>query len=200
MRVIVFDYGAGNLHSLGRALASAGARVTLEQDPSRLLDGDLLVLPGVGAFGQAASRLAPERERVRGALLDGHACLGLCLGMQLLFESSEEGEGEGLGLVPGRIRRLVARRVPHMGWNRVRWSRAVGAAPDAFYFANGLAARPDTPGTIATTRHDEAMFAAAVATARTLGLQFHPEKSGPEGVRWLGARVRALAGGEVAWT
>jgi glutamine amidotransferase len=125
--------------------------------------------------------------------------------MQLLFESSDEGdgegEGEGLGLFPGRVRRLQARRVPHMGWNRVEWTLAAPEAPQVAYFAHGFAVPADTPGAIATAVHEGASFAAAVASARTLGVQFHPEKSGPEGVRWLAAQVRALASGGVSsWT
>ena len=197
MKVTVFDHGAGNLHSLRRALEAAGAEVVLEPDPARLLAGDLLVLPGVGAFGHAAARLAPARARVAAALRDGHPCLGVCLGMQLLFESSEEGEGAGLGLFRGRVMRLAARRVPHMGWNRVEWRGGDDPGPRAAYFAHGYAADATTPGTIAVADHEGTVFAAAIATARTLGVQFHPEKSGPDGVRWVESRVRALVrGGE----
>jgi glutamine amidotransferase len=199
MNVTVFDYGAGNLHSLRRALDAAGARVRFEADPARLLAGDLLVLPGVGAFGQAAARLAPARAQVAAALRDGHPCLGICLGMQLLFESSEEGAGEGLGAFGGRVRRLATRRVPHMGWNRIAWRDAREPALSAAYFAHGYAADPASPGTVATAEHEGTAFAAAVAGERTLGVQFHPEKSGLDGVRWLAAQVRALArGGEPA--
>jgi imidazole glycerol-phosphate synthase subunit HisH len=194
MNVTVFDYGAGNLHSLRRALETAGATVALESDPERLTAGDLLVLPGVGAFGHAAARIAPARARIADALRDGHPCLGVCLGMQLLFDSSDEGAGAGLGLFPGRVRRLEARRVPHMGWNRVTWSG--GPALRAAYFAHGYAAEAGAPHTIATAEHEGTTFAAAVAGACTLGVQFHPEKSGADGVRWLGTRVRALARGE----
>jgi len=196
MKVTVFDYGAGNLHSLRRALEFAGAAVALEPDPARLLAGDLLVLPGVGAFGHAAARVAPARARIADGLRDGHPCLGVCLGMQLLFEASDEGAGAGLGLFPGRVRRLAARRVPHMGWNRVTWAAAAGPAPATAYFAHGYAADASAPHTIASAKHEGATFAAAVAGACTLGVQFHPEKSGAEGVRWLAARVRALARGE----
>jgi imidazole glycerol-phosphate synthase subunit HisH len=196
MNVTVFDYGAGNLHSLRRALEGAGATVALEPDPERLLAGDLLVLPGVGAFGHAAARLAPARARIADALRDGHPCLGVCLGLQLLYESSEEGAGAGLGLFGGRVRRLAARRVPHMGWNRVAWTAAAEPALGAAYFAHGYAADAASPHTIAIAEHEGATFAAAVAGACTLGVQFHPEKSGVAGVRWLGARVRALARGE----
>lgn len=115
MRVTLFDHGAGNLYSLARALRRAGALVTLEGDPERLLAGDALVLPGVGAFGPAAERLAPGRDALARALADGFPCLGICLGMQLLFDGSAEGPGAGLGVLGGRVRALTATRVPHMG-------------------------------------------------------------------------------------
>jgi glutamine amidotransferase len=198
MNVAVFDYGAGNLHSLRHALEAAGATVGFETDPARLLGGDLLVLPGVGAFGQAAARLAPARTRIAAALRDGHPCLGVCLGMQLLFESSEEGAGLGLGVCGGRVRRLAAPRVPHMGWNRIIWRDARAPALFAAYFAHSYAADSGAPETLATTDHEGVSFAAAVARARTLGVQFHPEKSGPEGRRWLAAIVRSLARGAEA--
>jgi glutamine amidotransferase len=117
--VALFDYGAGNLHSLAKALEAAGARVRIEPDPLRVLDADALVLPGVGAFGAAAERLAPAAAEIRRALEDGFPCLGVCLGMQLLLEASDEGAGRGIGLLAGRVRRLRAQRVPHMGWNGV---------------------------------------------------------------------------------
>src|SRR5579872_3304492 len=117
MRVAVFDYGAGNLHSLTKAL---GVDVVVETDPFALLLADTIVLPGVGAFGAAAARLAPAREALAQALANGTRCLGVCLGMQLLFTESEESPGvPGLGVIPGHVTRLRARRVPHMGWNTV---------------------------------------------------------------------------------
>ena len=113
MRVTIFDYGAGNLHSLAKALASPGVTVRVEADTSAAAEADLLVLPGVGAFGAAAGAVAGLRDAVAGGL----PTIGICLGMQLLFESSDEGAGRGLGVIRGRVRRLRARRVPHMGWN-----------------------------------------------------------------------------------
>src|SRR4051812_25396511 len=119
MRVTIFDYGAGNLHSLAKALEQADVDVTIETDPARAIDGDALVLPGVGAFGAAAARLAPGRAAMRHAITDGLPTIGICLGMQLLFYSSDEGDGAGLGLIPGRVSRLAAERVPQIGWNDI---------------------------------------------------------------------------------
>lgn len=193
MRVSVFDYGAGNLHSLVRALALHGADARCVEDPRAALDADALVLPGVGAFATAARRLAPARAEMRAALEAGLPCLGVCLGMQLLFDSSDEGSGEGLGLIPGRVTRLWARRVPHMGWNDVCWSdprdplRGPGGL-ELGYFANGYACRPQDGSCVAAwCEHDGDEFPAVVRRARTVGVQFHPEKSGRQGLALVGA-------------
>jgi imidazole glycerol-phosphate synthase subunit HisH len=187
MRVLLFDYGSGNLHSLGKALQLQGARVATG---TALHDADALVLPGVGAFGAAATLLAPHRAAIQRAAAEGMPVLGICLGMQLLLDGSDEGPGAGLGLVAGRVRRLRASRVPHMGWNTVhpvagdRLFRDVVNA--RFYFANGFVAEPAEPGaTTATTAHEGDTFAAAVRVGSVVGTQFHPEKSGSPGLRLL---------------
>jgi len=227
--IALFDYGAGNLHSLAKALETAGARVRVEPDPLRALDADALVLPGVGAFGAAAARLAPAADEVRRALEDGLPCLGVCLGMQLLFEESDEGAGRGIGILAGRVRRLRAQRVPHMGWNGVyptpgpppgggggatpapphlpgegegtagettggRETRGVRWLDPLFadlsdlvaYYANSFIVEPADPdAVIAWTVYEEERFPAAVRRARTWGVQFHPEKSGAQGLRLI---------------
>lgn len=199
MRVTVFDYGAGNLHSLCKALLQPGIHVALETDAARALDGDLLVLPGVGAFGPAASCLAPARVDIRDALLDGKPAIGICLGMQLLFDRSDEAEGEGLGLMAGEVTRLRASRVPHIGWNRIMGSEKSSRAPTKerqpghVYFANGYACRPQDVSVVsAWCTHESDRFPAVVRTARTIGVQFHPEKSGDAGVALLSSLVREV--------
>jgi len=196
MRVTIFDYGAGNLHSLAKSLEGEGVEVRVESDPARALDGDALVLPGVGAFAQAAERLAPALDRVRDALAAGLPCLGVCLGMQLLFDGSEEGPGRGLGVVAGRVTRLRARRVPQIGWNQLEDIRVddplFRRAPlDVAYFANSFACRPapDDPSPIAWATHEEDRFVAAVRVGNTVGVQFHPEKSSAPGVAFVRAWV-----------
>lgn len=192
MRVTIFDYGAGNLHSLGKALEAPGIDVRSETSPARALETDLLVLPGVGAFGLAAERLAPGRVRMRTALEGGLPCLGICLGMQLLFDESDEGPGAGLGLVAGRVERLDAARVPHIGWNAVEQADPLfeQAPLDMAYFANSYVCRPEDPDeVIAWSRHERDRFAAAVRVGRTVGVQFHPEKSSAAGVNFIRAFV-----------
>lgn len=184
MRLLLFDYGTGNLHSLRKALERQGADVRVGAE----LEGAVgLVLPGVGAFGAAAERLAPHVPAIRDAAADGLPVLGICLGMQLLLDESDEGAGAGLGLVPGRVRRLRARRVPHMGWNVVESADPLfeGVSGDRFYFANSFVADPAGTDVIAWTRHDEDRFPAAVRRGAVMGTQFHPEKSGASGLRLL---------------
>lgn len=180
MRVAVFDCGAGNLHSLAKAL---GGDVVLETDPFGLLAADVIVLPGVGAFGAAASRLAPAKQVIVRALADGKRCLGVCLGMQVLFDESEESPGvPGLGVIPGRVTRLRAGRVPHTGWNTVDWTRE----PNVAYFAHSYACRPHDESVVtAWTVEDGDRFPSAVRWRNVVGVQFHPEKSSASGVRFL---------------
>lgn len=224
--VALVDLGVGNLHSLEKALELAlsgegssppalesALSLRVVTEPARALDADLVVLPGVGAFGAAAARLAPARDELREALLAGKPCIGICLGMQLLFDASEEGEGLGLGVIPGRVTRLAAARVPHMGWNRLtpkRWSSNEmgpdagadtdpsgaplgGPLPEAVYYAHSFACRAAEPShVLVETEHEGDRFPAIVRAARTVGFQFHPEKSSREGVALLGRVARAL--------
>jgi glutamine amidotransferase len=190
----ILDYGVGNLHSLAKALAAAGMPVRVEADAARALDATCLILPGVGAFTAAAERLRSVRAAIRQRLTDGVPCLAICLGMQLLFSSSEEGPGNGLDLLPGRVSRVEAARVPHMGWN------TLGSADEPLlersglhtaWFANGFACRPADPRAVsAWVTHDNDRFPAIVRVARTVGVQFHPEKSSAGGVAFLREFVR----------
>jgi len=197
MRISVFDYGAGNLHSLMKTLERDGASVTIETDPARAARADALVLPGVGAFGHAASRLARGRMDVRSALLDGLPCLGICLGMQLLFDSSEEGDGAGLGIIAGRVRRLEGGRIPQIGWNTIERGAdpLLDAAQIAIaYYANSFVCRPDDISCIrAWSSHETTRFPALVREGRTIGVQFHPEKSSMPCVELVRAFLREAA-------
>jgi glutamine amidotransferase len=194
VKVTLFDYGAGNLHSLAKALDGPATSVRIETDPVRAVgtDTDVLVLPGVGAFGAAAERLAPGREAMRAAILCGLPTIGICLGMQLLFDGSDEGDGAGLGVIAGRVTRLRAVRVPQIGWNQVvpveREPLFAAARLDMVYYANSYVCRPaDTDAVTAWTEHEADRFPAAVRAGRAVGVQFHPEKSSIQGVRFLRA-------------
>jgi glutamine amidotransferase len=186
VRVAIFDYGAGNLHSLAKAIAVAGVEPVIEADPVRAADSDALILPGVGAFGPASDRLAPGRDQIRTALRAGLPCLGICLGLQLLLDDSEEGPGEGLGVIPGRVTRLSAPRLPQIGWNSleaVTDPLLEAARLEQAYYANSYVGRPaDSAAVVGWSEYQGDRFPAAVRSGRTLGVQFHPEKSSAPGV------------------
>lgn len=196
MRVTILDYGAGNLHSLAKALTGGGSLVNVDSDPMNAMDTDVLVLPGVGAFGHAARQLRAARSALREAIQGGLPCIGICLGMQLLFDGSEEGEGQGLGVIEGRVTRLRAHRVPHIGWTTIEEpsDAAFTHAPlGVAYYANGFACRPSNPDVVrAWSMHEEDRFPAMVREGRAVGVQFHPEKSSRAGVAFLGALIREV--------
>ena len=198
MRIAIFDYGAGNLHSLAKALEVDGAEIAVESDVRRAIDTDVLVLPGVGAFGAACERFASEREAMRDAIRRGLPTIGICLGMQLLFDESDEGPGAGLGVIPGRVARLRAERVPQIGWNSVE-PRAgdplFRAAPlDVAYYANSFVCRPaDESVVMAWSTHEGDRYPAAVRRGATVGVQFHPEKSSTAGLAFVRAFVKSVA-------
>lgn len=216
--VAVVDYGMGNLHSVARALEAAGARPVRTAVPAEVAAADGVVLPGVGAFPDAAARLAETGlgEAVRAAAAAGLPLLGVCLGLQLLFEASEEGEGTGLGLFPGRVVALPGgpgRKIPHMGWNTVTWTAGEGGEgfplfrglepPAHFYFVHSFAVPAGVAaaaGLAVATCTYGVDFVAAAARGNVMGTQFHPEKSGAAGLavyrNYVGlcrARERSLA-------
>ena len=193
MNVTLFDYGAGNIHSLAKAIDLCAVTVRTETDPVRAIETDVLVLPGVGAFGAAAQRLAPGRDRMAAAVHAGLPCLGICLGMQLLFDASDEAtpNDAGLGVIPGRVTRLNAKRVPQIGWNSLEPSGAslLNSAPLPYaYYANSYVCRPVDESVVeAWSVHDGDRFPAIVRHGNTVGTQFHPEKSSTPGLRFLRA-------------
>ncbi len=195
------DLGLSNLWSARRALEALGHEVVTAGEPEPVAMARMIVLPGVGAFGEAIRRLEAMGigPAILAAAAAGARVLGICLGMQLLFESSEEGgESRGLGLLPGRVARLSgAARVPHVGWNRVvatPGGASLFGDRDGrdFYFVHSFAAHPASDDLVlARCLHGES-FPAAVGNGRFLGFQFHPEKSGQAGVSLLGAALEKL--------
>ncbi len=189
----VCDYGVGNVRSVERALQAAGAQPVISSDPRAIARCDGVVLPGVGAFAIAARALRDTGlgDAVRELARTGAPVLGVCLGHQLLFELSEEGEGgEGLGLLPGRIVRLTPDgelKVPHIGWNTVTVLRSSavleGIESGAYmYFVHSYTALPEAEDTVAVTEYGGHIVAAA-ERGTVMGTQFHPEKSGAPGLR-----------------
>ena len=200
---VLLDYGIGNLRSLERAFERAGVPVLRSERLEDARAADRLVLPGVGAFGACAEALHERGmgDLVRERAAAGVPLLGVCVGMQLLFEHSDEGNAEGLGLLPGRVVRFAPSlvgadghrlKVPHMGWNAldvVRPHAAVetlGADPYV-YFVHSYVAAPADPGVVVATADYGGPVPAVVAHETLTGVQFHPEKSGPTGLAILRA-------------
>jgi glutamine amidotransferase len=199
--VAVLDYGAANMVSIGQALAAAGARVLVAAEPASLLGADAIVVPGVGA---AAAAMVQLRERglvepIRGWVRGGRPCLGICLGYQILFERSDEGDAETLGLLAGRTERLPnAPTLPHIGWNSVELVRPhplFDGIEDGshFYFVHSYAPVPVDPDAVVATTTHGLPFVSAVARGSLFGLQFHPEKSAEAGQRLLANFLRLVA-------
>jgi glutamine amidotransferase len=195
VRVSVLDTRVGNVHSLLKALAAAGGTPRLESRPEDCLDAPFLVLPGVGAYPAASTLLGEAREAVCERLAGGAPCLGICLGMQLMLDGSEEGPGPGLGAIPGQVVRLEAPRVPHMGWNRVEGEDPLLARSGlrTAYYAHSFVCRPVNPEVVrATTEHAGVRFPAMIRSRGMVGVQFHPEKSGAPGLRFLAAVLQEV--------
>jgi glutamine amidotransferase len=200
-RIAILDYGMGNLRSVAKALEHVGARPELTNDHAAVRRAEGIVLPGVGAMPKAMDRVRRLRldELLRERVDAGVPLMGLCMGMQLLFESTTElGGADGIGLLEGPVEQLDAPglKVPQIGWNPVGWRRgsALNAGlpdPCAFYHANSFAPRPARDEDVLGTAEYGSEFVSAVARAPVYGVQFHPEKSGPHGLSLLGNFVRA---------
>jgi imidazole glycerol-phosphate synthase subunit HisH len=194
----ICDYGMGNRRSVVKAFERVGADVRMTDDLETLEAANALVVPGVGAFPQAMDELRARRidELVRRRAAEGVPVLGICLGMQLLFEASDEHDGAtGLGLLPGTVRYLRAPKLPHIGWNLVSWERdsplnAGLDGPRAFYHVHSLA--PQTDAVLGWGEYGE-RFATVVGRDNVFGVQFHPEKSSADGLALLSNFTRLAA-------
>ncbi len=199
-RIAVVDHGTGNLTSIVRALELSGALVERASSGAQIEKADAVVLPGVGAFPRAM-RSIEERDltsAIRTAAHSGKPFMGVCLGMQLLFDGSDElGGAEGLGILPGRVRAIEAgsERVPHIGWTNVEWvheHRIVGGIPNPapMYHVHSFVCEPlGRDQILATAVHGES-FVTAVVSDDIVGFQFHPEKSSRDGLRVINNFVR----------
>lgn len=199
----VVSYGAGNIGNALRALSLLGVRHVLLESPDDISETpSILIVPGVGAFRPAARRL--EELRWPGAIrrwaAEGRPVLGICIGMQLLCESSDEEEvTDGIGLLRAKVRRLSGlAKTPHMGWNNLEWQeRAESFALHAdtgqdFYFVHSYAPETGSPDCIAVTAVDGVRFASVMKNGSVAGFQFHPERSGPKGIDFLGRVIRSM--------
>ena len=197
--VAIVDYGVGNLFSLKSSFAAIGAEVTVTADPAVLKNADKLLLPGVGAFEDAAKKLRQSGldRVVKAQAIAGKPLLGICLGMQLLFDKSYEyGEHAGLGLIPGAVKPIADvipkdLKIPHIGWNALHFHKENPifkdiTEGDCVYFVHSFYAADCEEFTVATAEYG-AMLTAAVAKDNIYGCQFHPEKSGTVGLKILKA-------------
>jgi glutamine amidotransferase len=195
--IAIIDYGMGNLHSVGKAVERLGFDVVVTADASQIMASSAAILPGVGAFGDAVSELRSSGlfEVVRNYARSGKPLLGICLGMQLLFDKSEEhGVHEGLGLLPGHVVRFQGDfKVPHMGWNKLQYTKAgavgsllSGLEEGYVYFVHSYHVKPDRPGDLLASTDYHGPVTAIVGHENVYGMQFHPEKSGELGIKLLG--------------
>lgn len=201
--IAILNYGMGNLRSVQKALERVGAEAEVVSDPGAARSADGLVLPGVGAFPAAMRRVRElELEALLSERLDaGTPVLGICLGLQLLFErSAEHGGAEGLGLVAGQVTELDAPglKLPHIGWEPVRWTRPSELtdgleAGTPFYFVHSFGVRPEDPADVLGTAEWGQRFVCAIARPPLYGVQFHPEKSSAAGLRLLANFARICA-------
>ena len=191
IKLVVIDYQSGNLRSVSKALESVGVAPLVTSDPAALSKADALVLPGVGS-GPAAMDALGERGLVgpiRDYLASGRPFLGVCLGLQLLLDYTEEGDAECIGAVPGSVKRLpTGPKVPHMGWNSVHLKRkhpVFDGIPDGshFYFVHSYYASPDDDESVAGVTEYGVPFCSIYANENVVATQFHPEKSGRVGLR-----------------
>ena len=184
--VAIADYGVGNLHSIRKALELCGSNPSVVRDMNALLDAECLVFPGVGAFTRTMERLLPLREEIVQRLDEGTPCLGICIGAQILFEGSEEGSSPGLGFLRGKVVRLKAEKVPHMGWNWVDSDEGMFDSIDSryFYFAHSFHGDPQENIVVGTTDYF-GRFPSILRKRNVMGTQFHPEKSSTSGLRFL---------------
>jgi len=197
MRVSIADYGVGNLYSISKGLERAGAETEVVSDMGKLLKAECIVFPGVGAFGAAMEKLAPVLHELKDSINSGTPTLGICLGMQIMFERSEESLGDGLGVFKGDVRKLTAPRIPQMGWNDVAWREdpLFDGVPreSQFYFANSYVCHPSQKVSVAETDYG-IRFPSAVRNGALCGVQFHPEKSGPPGLKVLSNYISIAEG------
>jgi glutamine amidotransferase len=204
--VAVVDYGAGNLVSIEQALSRVGASVSVARDAEAIRGADALVVPGVGAARPAMERLARAGlvAPIRAWIDAGRPFLGICLGLQLLFEASDEDGAETLGVLAGRTVRLEdAPTLPHIGWNQVQQRGPHPLFADIadgadFYFVHSYVGAPTDESVVAATTEHGRPFVSAVARGPLLGVQFHPERSGDDGLRLLANFVRIAAAAQRA--
>jgi len=205
VKLVIVDYGAGNLHSVARAVTHVGVRPLISSNPRYLPEAEAVIVPGVGAAADTMENLRRHQlvQPLKDYIASGRPFLGVCMGQQALFDISEEGgEHECLGVLPGRVVKLPAgQKVPHIGWNQVRFvvqqHPIFAGIPDGayFYFVHSYYPKPDDPAVVAAETDYGVTFASVVARDNIVATQFHPEKSGEMGLRMY-ANFLTIANGD----
>jgi len=202
--IAVVDYDMGNLHSVCKGLENVGATPQITDSPAIIASADAVVLPGVGSFDPAMQHLRSRdlEEPIKNAIASGKPFLGICLGLQILFESSEEGRESGLGIIPGRVRRFHSEpglTIPHMGWNQLQLTQPNiplwhNLSPQSWvYFVHSYYVDPVDPSVrAAVVKHGNQTVTAAIARDNLIAVQFHPEKSSNIGLQMLGNFVNLV--------
>ncbi len=197
--IAVVDYGAGNLRSIRRALEAAGAETVITSDPGVVRSSDAAILPGVGNASHCMRRILDLglADAIYDVVSDGKPFFGICVGMQLLFEHQEEGDSMGLGLLRGRVRSLQGSvKVPHIGWSKsqILHNGPIGVEGDSryYYFVHSYITEPDDSSDVVALAHYGERFPSVVARDNIWGTQFHPEKSGEDGLALVAAFVNKL--------
>ncbi len=202
--VAVIDYDMGNLHSACKGLEKAGANPHVTDSPTDLAKADAIVLPGVGAFDPAMQHIRSRHleQPIKEAIASGKPFLGICLGLQILFEGSEEGKEKGLGIVPGYVRRFLSEpgiTIPHMGWNQLEFTQLnlplwqnLGVNPYVYFVHSYYVDPVDPLVRAATVTHGSQTVTAAIALDNLIAVQFHPEKSSDNGLKILSNFVKLV--------
>lgn len=202
--IAVIDYDMGNLHSACKGLEFAGATTVVTDDPLQLEAADAIVLPGVGAFDPAIQHIRDRylEKPIKQAIASGKPFLGICLGMQILFDGSEEGTEPGLGIISGMVKRFQPEpgiTIPHMGWNQLELTQSLCplwkdlSASPWMYFVHSYYAAPENPAVIAAiTTHGSQKATVAIAQDNLMAVQFHPEKSADDGLQILSNFVKLV--------
>jgi len=191
IKVLIIDYGIGNLFSLENAFKKFKTDVKILSKPKNIQEFDIIVLPGVGNFSKASKNIKYFKKYLKEAIINGSIVLGVCLGMQILFSKSEEGKGEGLKILDGKVVKLPNKvKIPHIGWNTIRIVKnheLINGIPDEafYYFAHSYYSIPKNKEIIIAETYYGSAFPSIIAWKNVYGTQFHPEKSGKYGIKLL---------------
>ncbi len=188
LSISLVDYGVGNLFSLKNALENSGAKVEIVSDIKKILDANCIAFPGVGAFDKTMEKLLPYKDELNKKFTSGTSCIAICIGAQILMEKSEEGSSSGIGFIHGKVKKMSAKQLPHVGWNFVKTDDNLlnGIEDRYFYFTHSFYCQPSDENTITgTTEYEGKEYPIYFRKNNVVATQFHPEKSSSSGFKFL---------------